>query len=101
MPFTLDLAQSPYGIALSTAYAVITNIAAMCSLNNGAAAEPSVTLYVAIYASEAAYQSGAQPVLTETFAVTAATPIMPALETALKPLLAAMAGVTGVTAVEA
>lgn len=61
MPVTVSLtAENPYGIAIPNAYAVATNIHSDLTVSNGALNLPVVTVYYAVWASEAAYQAGAQ-----------------------------------------
>lgn len=59
MPVTASLSDSnPYGIALSAAYVVSTNIHSDLTVTDGVMDQPSVIVYYALWPSEAAFQGG-------------------------------------------
>lgn len=104
MPFTASISEeaSPFKLALPAAYTVITNLAAMNTVNpDGTAAEPIWTVYTAVYASEAAFKAGATPGAQPSYPLTLDSAVMPLFEAALKAVLAEQPGVTNVTQVEA
>lgn len=103
MPFTSSVSEeaSPYKLALPAAYTKITNLQCMCAVNpDGTAAEPVWTIFTAVYANEAAYKAGGSPGAQNNFQITLGSPVMPLFEAALKPVLAALSGVTNVTQIE-
>lgn len=103
MPFTASISEeaSPFKLALSAAYTVITNIQAMNTVNeDGTAAEPEWTLFTAVYASEAAFRAGAAPGAQPNYRLTLGSPAMPLFEAALKAVLLDLPGVTNVVQIE-
>lgn len=98
MPYTLNSSAStpPYYVALTGVYAVITNIAADIQILNGVTQEPTIKVYYALYANEAAFKAGATPGEQLSVTVTSASPIMPQIESQLAAVLSALPGVSGV-----
>lgn len=101
MPFTLNLASTPFGIPLNNAYAVINSVNFGCSVTDGKANEPMVTANLCFYANEAAYQNGGTPGFQQSYCAPLASPIMGIIETAVQEALAAVAGVTNAVIVNA
>jgi hypothetical protein len=101
MPFSFSASTDtpPHFVSLPGCYAVITNIAAMINVVNGVTQEPTLTVWYAIHASEAAFKAGSTPGTTGSVTITPISPIMPLIEPQLAAVLSAIPGVTGVAAI--
>jgi hypothetical protein len=95
------MSSTPWGLPLPNAYAVVTNIQAGCSIDSaGKVVEPKITVFYAVYASEAAYKAGAQPGVNLTVTDTLSGPIMPLIEAMVLADLPRLPGITSVTQTE-
>lgn len=94
MPFTLNLSSTPLGLAAPAAYAVVRGVSGSVDSSN------QLTANVAIYATQAAYEAGDNPLQVENIVVPMPSDFLSQIEASISAPLIALPNATAVSQVQ-